>query len=163
MPTHSGHPYLLGESSKPHTTPMDPQQIAAIFAEINVELDTLKTIDNRLTKVEAMHEPPESPTGDRTPPRNNQHNNTNNTSNPDTQYLKSIKIDVPNFDGRHDSQLFTDWTLQLDRYFTWYKLTESRKVKYAAMRLSGQASQHWTNLENRHAAKVDHKLTHKIG
>ena len=100
--------YLLGESSKSHTTPMDPQQIAAIFTEINAKLDTLKTISDRLTKVQAMHEPPESATGDRTPARNNRRNNTDNTSNPDAQYLKSIKIDVPNFDGRHDPQFFID-------------------------------------------------------
>ena len=84
-----------------------------------------------------MHDPPESPTGDRTPPRNNRCNNIENTSNPDVQYLKSIKIDVPNFEGRHDPQLFVDWTLQLDRYFTWYEFTESRKVKYATIKLSG--------------------------
>jgi len=58
------------------------------------------------------------------------------------QYLKSIKINVPNFEGRHDPQLFIDWTLQLDRYFTWYELTESRKIKYVAMKLSGQTSQY---------------------
>jgi len=33
-----GHPYLLEEFSKSHTTPMDPQHIAAIFVEINVKL-----------------------------------------------------------------------------------------------------------------------------
>jgi len=54
-----------------------------------------------------MREPSESPTGDQSPPKNNQHN-TNNPSNLDAQYLKSIKIDVPNFEGRHDSQLFID-------------------------------------------------------
>jgi len=79
---------------------MDPQHIASMFVKINAKLDTLKTIDNMLTKIEAMYEPLESPTGDRT--RNNRRNNTDNTSNLDTQYLKSIKIDVPNFDGRHD-------------------------------------------------------------
>jgi len=73
--------------------------------------------------------------------RNNHRDRTNNSSNPDAQYLKSIKIDVLNFDGCHDT-LFIDWTLQLDRYFTWYELTESRKVNYAAMKLSGQASQY---------------------
>jgi len=76
-----------------------------------------------------------------------------NTSNPDAQYLKSIKIDVPNFEGRHDPQLFIDWTLQLDRYFIWYELTESRKIKYTAMKLSGQASQYWINLENGRASR----------
>jgi len=41
-------------------------------------------------------------TRDQTPLRNNRHNNTNYSPNPDAQYLKNIKIDVPNFDGRHD-------------------------------------------------------------
>ena len=110
MFTCSGHSYLFEESSKSHTTPMDPQQIAAMFAEINAKLDIFKTLDERLTKVES--------TRDQTPLRNNQRNNTENTPNPDAQYLKSIKINVPNFEGRHDSQLFINWTLQLDRYFT---------------------------------------------
>ena len=65
-----------------------------MFAEINAKLDTLKTLDKRLTKVESTH--------DQTPPKNNQRNNTENTFNPDAQYLKSIKIDVPNFERRHD-------------------------------------------------------------
>jgi len=38
-------------------------------------------------------------------------------------------------------------------YFTWYELTEPRKVKCAVMKLPGQASQYWTNLENKHAAR----------
>jgi len=46
-----------------------------------------------------------------------------------------------------------NWTLQLDRYFTWFELTESRKIKYDAMKSSSQASQYWTNLENRCAAR----------
>jgi len=72
---------------------MDPQQIAAMFAEINGKLDTFKTLDERLTKVES--------TRDQTLLKNNRRN-TENASNPDAQYLKSIKIDVPNFEGRHD-------------------------------------------------------------
>jgi len=43
--------------------------------------------------------------------------------------------------------------LQLDRYFILYKLTESKKVKYAAMKLSSQTSQYWTNLENRRSTR----------
>jgi len=45
MPTRSGHPYLLGDSSKPHTFPINHQQIAAMFAEINTKLEALKTFD----------------------------------------------------------------------------------------------------------------------
>ena len=62
------------------------------------------------------------------------------------KFLKSIKIDIPTFNGRHVPQLFLDWTQQLDKYFTWYDLTELRKVKFAAMKLTGQANQYWTNL-----------------
>jgi len=72
-----------------------------MFTEINAKLDTLKTLDERLTKVEF--------TRDQTPPINNRRNK--NTSNPNAQHLKSIKIDVPNFEGFHDPQLFIDWTL----------------------------------------------------
>ena len=97
MPTRSGHPYLLEESSEFHTTPMDPQEIVTMFAEINAKLDTFKTLDERLTKMESTH--------DQIPSRNNRRNNTENTSNPDAQYQKSIKIDVPNLEGRHDQQL----------------------------------------------------------
>ena len=121
-----------------------------MFAVIIAKLDTLKTLDERLTKVES--------TRDQTPLKNSRRNNTENTFNLDAQYLKSIKIDVPNFEGRHDPQRFIDWTLQLDRYFTWHELTEFRKVKYAVMKLSGQASQK-TDVQ----PEVDHRFTHWIG
>jgi len=45
---------MLGESNKSHTTPMDPKQIATMFVEINAKLDTLKTFEERLTKVKTM-------------------------------------------------------------------------------------------------------------
>jgi len=76
------------------------QQIVAMFAEINAKLDILKTLDERLTKVES--------TRDQILSKNNRRNNTENTFNPDAQYLKSIKIDVPNFEGRHNLQFFID-------------------------------------------------------
>jgi len=100
MPTRSDHPYLLWESSKSHTFLMDPQQIVTMFAEINAKLESLKRLDERLTSVEA--------TGDQTLPRNNWRNNTDNTFNLDAQYLKSIKIDVLNFDRCHAPQLSID-------------------------------------------------------
>jgi len=103
MLNRGGHPYLLEESSKRLTAPKDIQQIAAMFAEINAKLDTLKILDERLTKVES--------TRDQTPSRNNRRHNIDNPTNPDAQYLKSIKIGVLNFEGYHDPQSFIDWTL----------------------------------------------------
>ena len=102
MHTRNSHPYLLGESSKSHTTPIDSQQIAVMFAKINAKLDILKTFKERLAKVETTRKPLESPTGDQILLRNNRRTNTDNLPNPDVPYLKSIKIDVPNFDRHHD-------------------------------------------------------------
>jgi len=69
--------------------------------------------------------------------RNNRRGNTENPSDPNDQFLKNIKIDDPTFDGCHDPQIFLDWTLQLDKRFTWYNLTEPRKIKFVAMKLTG--------------------------
>jgi len=71
-----------------------------MFAEINAKLDILKILDERFTKVES--------TRDQTPLRNNRRNNTDNTFNRDAQYMKSIKIDVLNFDRRYNPQFFID-------------------------------------------------------
>jgi len=55
-----------------------------------------------LAKLETAREPPKikEPLG---PP-----NDSRNAHNPDDQYLKSIKLDVPTFDGRLDPQFFLD-------------------------------------------------------
>jgi len=89
----------------------------------------------RLAKIETARKPlkiKETPV----PP-----NDSRNTPNPDDQCLKSIKLDVPTFDGRLDPLLLLNW-LQLNRYFAWYPLSEPRKVKFVAMKLTGQASQY---------------------
>ena len=56
-------------------TMIDTPQIVVMLAEINAKLDTLKTLDKRLTKVESTY--------DQTPPKNNRRNNTNIISNLD--------------------------------------------------------------------------------
>ena len=69
---------------------MDLQQITVMFAEINANLDTFKTFEERLTKVETTRELLEAHISDQIPPRNNRRNNTDNPPNLDAQYLKSI-------------------------------------------------------------------------
>ena len=39
------------------------------------------------------------------------------TEDTDAQYVKSVKLDAPSFDGCLDPQAFIDWTLVIDRYF----------------------------------------------
>jgi len=143
MPTRSGNPYLLGESSQVSTTSMESQPTVT-FADIMTRLTAItqtvsdvrkdQQVDHeRLAKLETSREPPkiEEPP---VPPNGN-----HNAPNPDDQYLKSIKLDIPTFDGRHDPQLLLDWPQQLDRYFTWNPLMKFRKVKFASMKLTGQA------------------------
>ena len=58
-----------------------------MFTEINAKLDTLKTLNQKLTKVESIR--------DQTPLRNNRRNNTDNPSNPDAQCLKKHQDRCP--------------------------------------------------------------------
>ena len=130
---------------------MDFQQLAILIAEKNTKLDTLKRLEERMDKNyekmdKLMSDHECSTIGENsTPPRNNRCDNTDNPSIP--------IINFWNFDGRHNPQLFISLTLQLDKYFTLYDLTEPRKVKFAVMKLTGQASQYSTNFENRHIAR----------
>ena len=73
-----------------------------------------------------------------------------NTTDTDAQYIKSIKVDAPSFDGRFDPQVYINWQLAMDRYFRWHNMFESRKIRkirFAVMKLTGQAGQYWENLE----------------
>jgi len=65
----------------------------------------------------------------------------------DEQYLKNIKLDILNFDGRLDSQYYLDWVMSIERYFKWYETSQERRVCFAAMKLLGQAIQYWSNVE----------------
>jgi len=105
MSNHSGNLYLLGETSEPHTrAPMDPQQFATILTDIQDKLDALPQTSNRteerLVKSETAHEPPKTEETSLQP--NGERNTRHNAHNHNEQYLRSIKLDVPTFDGRLD-------------------------------------------------------------
>ena len=42
--------------------------------------------------------------------------NRDNTAGTDAQYIKSVKVDTPSFDGRLDLQGYIDWQFAMDRY-----------------------------------------------
>ena len=99
----------------------------------------------RFTKLETDREPP---TTEEVPLQNNMRDNLNNAPNSDEQFLKSIKLDVPTFHGRLDPQLFLDWLQSIDKYFTWY----------VALKLTSQASQYRTNVENMWATRLQRPI-----
>jgi len=57
-----------------------------------------------------------------------------------------------------DPQFFLDWFQDMDMYFTGYPLSESRKVKFATMKHTGQASQYWTNVETLRASRAQRPI-----
>ena len=128
MPTRSGTTYLVDESSEPNPTLMDSQQLSTVLADLQAKLkDKTLALHQTNKKVDKIIADCETSTFGETltPSRNNRRDNIDNSPNPDDQFMKSIKIDVPNFDGHHNSQLFIYWTLQLDKYFTCYDLIKS--------------------------------------
>ena len=46
----------------------------------------------------------------------------------------------------------------MDKYFLWYPLSEEKRVKFAAMKLTGQASQFWTNMETLRASRAQRPI-----
>jgi len=65
----------------------------------------------------------------------------------DERYLKNIKVDVSNFDGRLDPLYYLDWVMSLECYFKWHEMSQERRVRFATMKLVGQAGQYWSNVE----------------
>ena len=118
MPTRSGRPYLLAESSDPHPDTMDPQfaPILTAIADITARLDAMQVANtenqNELhRRLEILEEDREtSPErGRRHHNRHNRaHNHRRDSPDPDDRFLKSIKVEVSTFDGRLDPQAFLD-------------------------------------------------------
>ena len=106
MPTRSANTHFLGETSEPNADSIASQPILANhmakLEALTTGLDKInKKVDKLMTDRESFITEKNSTTS-----QNNHRDHTNNPPNCDTQYLKNIEIDVPNLDGRHDSQLF---------------------------------------------------------
>jgi len=44
-------------------------------------------------------------------------------------------------------QIFLDWIFDMDHYFDLYNMSDERRVRFAKMKLVGQARQYWMNIE----------------
>ncbi|XP_078435016.1 uncharacterized protein LOC144706013 [Wolffia australiana] len=58
---------------------------------------------------------------------------------------KSVRLEVPIFDGSRNPKDYTDWESDLESYFQWYKMDDDLCVEYAEARLGGQAKIFWKN------------------
>ena len=61
--------------------------------------------------------------------------------------MKGVKVEASSFDGQMDPTKFLDWLADMDHYFAWYDMSEERQVKFAKIKLVGQAKLYWTNHE----------------
>ena len=80
---------------------------------------------------------------------------TYHIEDPDAQYIKSVKVDAPSFDGRLDPQAYINWQLAINHYFYWCDMSESSKIQFAMMKPTGEARQYWENLERMMRYKMD--------
>ncbi|GMY33688.1 Transposon Ty3-G Gag-Pol polyprotein [Fagus crenata] len=60
---------------------------------------------------------------------------------------KKVRVEVPDFAGKIYPQVFSDWLASLERYFEWYDMSDERRVRFAIMKLIGQAQIWWTGGE----------------
>ena len=74
-------------------------------------------------------------------------------------------MDVSTFDGHldyssylRDSQVFLDWIQSTNLYFNRYPFSEAEKVRYAIMKLIGQASQYLTDLKKDRKARTQRPI-----
>ena len=61
--------------------------------------------------------------------------------------MRHIKIEASTFEGQLDPWIFDIWVRDMDQFFCWYNLSETRRVRFAKMKLSGTAQLYWESVE----------------
>ena len=102
------------------------QQLQEVRDQVDVNCrDLAARLDRLETNRWIVKEEKNSRNGSRSPRR--ERAQPYNTADADAQYIKSVKVDAP-FDGRLDPQVYIDRQLDMDRYFRWHDMFESRKI-----------------------------------
>ena len=56
--------------------------------------------------------------------------------------MRSVKVEGPSFVNSLDPTEYLNWKADMDHYFNWYDMFEGQKIKFAQIRLLGQAKLH---------------------
>lgn len=64
----------------------------------------------------------------------------------DDDITRKVKVDVPEFDGKHNPIVFVDWLDCLEDYFEFYGMTDTHRIRFAKMKLIGSAKKYWQNV-----------------
>ena len=65
---------------------------------------------------------------------------------PQRDITKKFKVNAPEFDGRMDPNVFSDWLVSIEEYFDWYEMIDSERVRFAKMKLTNSAKMYWQNV-----------------
>ncbi|KAM5575250.1 hypothetical protein ABKV19_014275 [Rosa sericea] len=65
---------------------------------------------------------------------------------------KGVKLDVTDFNGDSNPEVFLDWLHSLESYFKWHQLAEERKISFAEAKLKGTARVWWEKYQQTHFA-----------
>ena len=69
-----------------------------------------------------------------------------------------FKVDIPEFEGHLDPDMFLDWLRTVERVFDYKDIPEEKKVKLVALKLRKYASIWWANLMTKRARKGKGKI-----
>lgn len=75
-----------------------------------------------------------------------------NLSAPTQELDKNMRLDVLDFQGSGDSDIFLDWLHSIESFYDLYDIPEYKRHKFAEAKLEGTAKMWWDNYkdENRH-------------
>lgn len=62
---------------------------------------------------------------------------------------RRVRVEVPDYDRKLEPHTFQDWITSLKDYFDWSGLSLDRQVRFAKMKLKGQARVWWQSVEER--------------
>jgi hypothetical protein len=62
---------------------------------------------------------------------------------------RKVRVDVADYHGKFEPHTFQDWLTSLKDYFDWSGLSLDRQVRFAKMKLKGQARVWWHSVEER--------------
>jgi hypothetical protein len=60
---------------------------------------------------------------------------------------RRVRVDVADFQGKFEPHTFQDWLTSLEDYFDWSGLSLDRQVRFAKLKLKGQARVWWHSVE----------------
>ena len=77
---------------------------------------------------------------------------------PHDQIYNNFKVDIPEFEGQLDPNLFLDWLQTIEIVFEFKDIPSERKVKLVALKLRKYASIWWSNVVSKRVRKGKRKI-----